>query len=234
MASVRRRTATATRPLRSDASASDGSPSPLARVSRSSSEVVSNPFSDSMVRIDVRRPGGAPRLAGERVGLAGEPQDAPASRGASRGRQRPRLVVHDEEAAGRRQARRPGRRWPRRRRRSGRARRPPRPRSSASGRVEAGLLEGRGEPFALEVDGDRHDRARGRCEVADPALLVRAATPGGRPRGRWPPASSGIRQARESRPAPSTTTCAAPCARTASSIAMVRGTISRPVRRTSS
>ena len=86
----------------------------------------------------------------------------------------------------------------------------------------------------LEVDGDRHDRGGGRFEVGDPALLVLLRRrvvdleDGGR-------GDFGIRQARVVEAGTEHDYFARGVRHgTASSIAMVRGTISRPVRRTSS
>ena len=140
-------------------------------------------------------------------GCRAEPHGHPHHAAHHRGRQRPRLVVDDEEAARRRQLGDLATVLGHGIRRSGRARRPPRPRSSAacgskpagssagaSGSCSRSTATGTTAPAVGARSPSR--RCLSRCEAGWSTSKTVAR------------ASSGIRQARASRPAPSTTTCA--------------------------
>lgn len=95
------------------------------------------------------------------------------------------------------------------------------------------LGEPRVEPVAGEINRHVPQRPGDRDPLTDPVRFSRCDA-GWSTSKTSTPASSFIRQARPSRPAPRMTSCGAGLARTASSIAIVRGTINSAHARTAS
>ena len=103
--------------------------------------------------------------------LAAESHDHPHHTAQHRGGDRPRLVVHDEDAARRRQLGEVAHRLGHGIRGQVGHDALPHPGRLQRG-VEARCLEGRCERVVLEVDGDRHDLSGGGLDAAEAALLV--------------------------------------------------------------